>query len=248
MKTFVKRCAALCAAAAILAIGSSAFADPTGITYTVSTVNSPGTGSGPVVWDNMPSYQYVPGTGTGSALGEGLEVDEMVTPIEPGKELLEWWVRTVNGGGIVPQQQDPTAPSGIFFTDLAWPNMPPGMLVEDTAFIYFTVNGVPQPMADVGSFGLVFFPHPLHDEIQVLALGNDELPATAFGIDTNALAPGLTLGQVLTFVGVGPQLQNVNDVHLGVVVMHIPEPSTMVLGGLGLAALVPLAIRRRLRK
>lgn len=246
MKTFVKCCAALCAVAAILAIGSSASADPTGITYTFSTVNAPGTGSGPVLWNNMPSYQYVPATGTGSALGDGMDIDEMVTPLGPGLEMLEWWVKTHNGGGIIPQQMNTTLPAGFFFSDLAWPNMVPGTFVENTAFVYFTKDGVPQTMSNpTGNPALVFFQHPLHPEIQVLALGNDPGPAVAYGIDTNALQAGLPLSTVLGLLGLGGSINTIDDVHIGIVVQHVPEPSTVVLCGLGLVGLIPLAIRRR---
>ena len=58
MKTFVNCCAALCAVTAILAIGGSAFADP----YILTTVNSPGSGSGPIVFDGPPTFQYAPAT------------------------------------------------------------------------------------------------------------------------------------------------------------------------------------------
>jgi hypothetical protein len=236
------RCrAGLCAAAAILAMSGSAFADPTGINYNVSTVNLPGTGGGSVLWNNSPSYQTVPGTGTGSQVGQGLDVDEQVTLLGGNMELLEWAVKTTNGFGIVPQQINNTQPAGIFFTGL-----PSGTLVENSGFVYFTIDGVPQPMSNpTGNPNIVFFQHPLQPAIQVLALGNDALPATAFGIDTNALAPGTPLSTIFLAVGLGAKVNDINDIHLGVV-SHVPEPGTLVLCGLGMLGLIPL-VRRRLK-
>ncbi len=163
-----------------------------------------------------------------------------------GNTLIEFTLRTKNHGPIVPQQVAPAQPAGIFFTDLdkALPDLAGKYFVENSGFIYFTSEGQPLPMINIlGLEDIVFFPYYLNPAIQVLALGNDALPMNAFGIDTNALQVGLTLAQVMGLLGLDANI--VNDVHIGVIV---PEPSTLVLGGLGLAVLVPVALRRRVRK
>lgn len=243
MKTLAKCCVALCAAAAFQVIGSSAFADPTGTNYTFTAINTPGGpppagASGSVLWNNSVSFVTVPGT--------GLDIDEQVTLLPGNNELLEWAIQTTNGAGIVPQQSNSTLPSGIFFTDIVEPAGT--LMVDSSGFIYFTRDGVPQPMSNpTGNPGIVFFPHPLNPAIQVLALGNDANPiAGGFGIDTNALQQGLPLSSVLGLVGLGAQINFIDDAHIGVAV-HVPEPSTMVLCGLGLLGLIPV-IRRRLKK
>ena len=235
------RCrAALCAAAAILAMSGSAFADPTGINYNVSTTNLPGTGGGSVLWDNSPIFQTVPGTGTGSQVGQGLDVQEQVTLLGGNMELLEWAVKTTNGFGIVPQQINNTQPAGIFFTGL-----PNGTFVANTAFVYFTIDGDYQPMTSLNP-AVVLVDHPTNPSIKVIALGNDAGPANAFGIDTNALAPGTPLSTIFLAAGLAAKVNDINDIHLGVI-SHVPEPGTLVLCGLGMLGMIPI-IRRRLKK
>jgi PEP-CTERM motif len=247
MKTFVKCCAALCAVAAILAIGSMASADPTGGNYAFTAINSPGGplpggASGLINWNNSGSPVTVAGT--------GLDVDEQVTLLGGGMELLEWSVKTTNGGGIIPFQADSTLPSAIFFTSIP---EPAGTLTEpNTAFIYFTKNGVAQPMSDLAGLGLVFAPHPTNPAIQVLILGspydNNTLLSNGFGIDTNALSPGATLSLVLGALNLSGVAAQINDAHLGVTVNTVPEPGTAVLAALGLVGLIPLAVRRRVKR
>jgi len=205
-----------------------------GDTYMIRGENFPDTyGPSPVVFDGI--EESVPGSAK-------MLVNEYSAPLSVTSELLEFSFRTNDGSQLA---GNPLALVNLSIMDLDFNR--PGMTQvarKDTAFLYFTTNGQPLPMTDVLGAGLVFLPHPLNPAIQVVLLGNSAIQGTADGLDLGDPFPDSINGQPLTWfvtmmaLGLGGQ---VNDVHMGVVIDHVPEPATLMLVAGGLAAL----IRRR---
>lgn len=237
---FLLAAASFCALAGALPVQASIDGDQ----YFIQADNFPGTyGPSPVTFDGQ--EELIPGSGT-------MMVNEMSVPwpgggpgnfAAPG-EMLRFSFRTSNGGQLA---GNPFALVNLFITDLDWGM--PGMtqvVREDTAFLFFTANGTPLTMSDPMNLGLVFGVDPLTGS-QVVLLGNGPIAGTADGLSLPDPFPDSSGGQPLTWAATMMALGLsgvVNDVHMGILIDHVPEPTGLLLLGAGLLA----AIRRPRRR
>jgi len=227
----------VCALAGALPAGAAV----TGDQYFIQGVNFPGAyGPSPVTFDGV--EELIPGSGT-------MLVSEQSLPwpgggpgpfAAPG-EMLRFSFRTSNGGQLA---GNPFALTNLYITDLDF-NMP-GMtqvVREDSAFVYFSANGAPLPMTDALGLGLTFAIDPFTGA-QVVLLGNSPIAGTADGLDLPDPFPDEVDGTALSWFATMGALGLsgvVNDVHMSILVDHVPEPGTLLLLAAGCAAL----IRRR---
>lgn len=265
------------AAAMLLPTANSALADPTGMPYVPILDNLPKDAGGqPIIFDGMGSYQLIPGSRVDlgpfglPGVEAGVEIDEGVTDLGGGVELLEFWTRTefvpqIGGRpGFLTLQSaygDPLGTSAVAAAGLQWSNGMPAMPVGDFPFfVYFTLNGVPQPMTSLAPDQLppeLIQPHPLAgvDPVghgfNVLYLPADLLNAPGgiwdgtVGVDSGAL--GVPFSAVLGVVGLGNVAADINDIHFGIMVKHVPEPSSVMLLAAGALAVVVPVVRRARR-
>lgn len=227
------------AAFATLLFAGLSQASPVGTQYYIQGVNFPNDyGPSAVTFDGVEeaiagstnmlvNEQYAPFPGGGPA------------PFDQPGEGIQFSFRTSDGSAMASTL---TAQSDVFITQLNF-NTPGKYPVvrQNTAFVYFTANGVPQPMRDVLGLGVVFGPHPFNPAIsQVALLGNDEIVGTVDGVSLPDPLTKLAWGNLMLALGITPATK-VNDAHVGFIVDLVPEPATCALTAIGLLA----ATRRR---
>jgi hypothetical protein len=221
----------LLASTACLLPAFAASATPFGTSYQASVSNLPGSDMATLSFDGLEEA-------VGSS---GLLVNE-TTHTLGGVELLEFAVRSADGNPFVGQQDDGAAVASVGVTGLQWFGDPtPAAMVANSAFLYLTVDGVPQAMADNLGLGLNFATHPLDPSIQILLIDNE--PGTNFTFDSFG---GPLVDAFAALVGAATAAQ-VNDLHLGVAAVPIPEPTTGLLIGGGLL-LTGICRRRDVRR
>jgi hypothetical protein len=137
----------------ISCLAGTATADPTGTTFQLMLQNLGVDATADVVFDMDPTV-----------VGN-VEVSEMATTLPNGNDLVEFWIKKESA----PLTGDVEAPFGAWITGLHWideaGNQVPGGLVENSAFVVFTIDGVPVPIP-----GLPSLPHPVDPTIPVIPL------------------------------------------------------------------------------
>jgi len=218
MKALLRLCAAcLATLTLVLGLGTPVVADPSGDEYQITITNLP-IDAGPVILTFDGIEENVGGPG-------GLLVSEMSTSL-PGSELLEWWLRTADGG---PLSNDLFSEALVSAADVDWGSGEVCQYDSSSLFIYFTIDGDPQTMSDPNGVGAVFGPHPTNPSIQVwFGPFNPDLVICGTGGLSYSIGPEFGYGTLLPFLGLDPN--TINDVHFGFeVVLHAPvpvEPST----------------------
>ena len=203
----------------LAALGGPALASPFGTTYTAAAVNFPGSATATLDFDGLEEP-------LGSS---GLLVGESSTPFATF-ELLEFSLRTADGNPFVGQQLSSTDPASVSITDLFWFGDPnPAAVLANSGFLWLTVDGVAQPLADLAGLGFVFGTHPLDASIPVLFV--DNAVSTTFGFGTLG---GSAFDAFAALVGPALAAQ-IDDVHFGVAAapVVVPEPTTGLLVALG---------------
>ena len=212
-----------------------ALANPFGTSYLLTVDNAPRDGTGEIQFGGR-RFETVPGT--------GLRVKEHVSDVH-GKKLVEFWFRTWRDKSFVSLQEDIKAPASISIQGLEWNDSSTVPWVKpDSAFLYFTHDGEPQPMWDKYDLGFDFGRHPKHRSIQVLWLNNPAWSLSDITLSTEQLGvPSLLKG--LYALGLKPW--KINDLHFGFKIHtpKIPEPSSLLLAAVGGGLLLAVSRRRR---
>lgn len=145
--------------------------------------------------------------------GGAVDVTESSTPV-PGAVWLEWTFTTVNGG---PLAGNPSGVWGLGARDLHFPQPVIHRGGVGTAFVYFTIDGVPQPMS-LGSAPGAIGAHPLDPSIQSVWL-YDSVPGPLGDVQELIffLQPYAS-----SLAGFGPDPARVNGVHFGVL-LEVPS-------------------------
>lgn len=217
---------------------SPAAADPTGTTFSFVSMNFQGDGGAPEVPFGEPT----------SIPGSGVTVDSMVMTspaipellLEGGLEFIEFWITTDDGGYL---NETSGADSFWAIDGLSWG--PDGLPAVATGLIFlsFDIDGTFVEL-DGAAAGIPIVPHPLggHDSIPIDIAGD---PVSLIAFDTASLT-GTPLLTSLLALGVSfSDALSVNSMHVGLEVKHIPEPASVILLGVGCAALVTGRRRRR---
>ena len=216
--------ALLLAAALLAAIPASS--SPFGTAYTANVSNLPGSESAMLLFDGLEEA-------VGSS---GLLVNETATTLG-SVELLEFSLSTADGNPFLGQQDDALAVASVSVTGLHWFGVPtPAVMVANSAFLYLTIDGVPQALSDVMGLGLSFSTHPLDPGIPIVLIDNE--PGTSFVFDSF----DTSLAEAFAALVDPATAALIDDLHLGVAAVPIPEPGagTLLAGGL-----LGLALSRR---
>lgn len=207
-----------------LATASPSGATPMGTQYDVETVNFAGGDIGPVAVDF---------DGVASAVGSML-IGESVTPLTGTEELIEFSIEPLNPlDDLIDLVPNLLLPSSVWVTNLVWQDALPRIMKEDSFFMWFTIDGVAQPLCDPENPGqCLSTKHPLDATTTVYYPGNPEGPPDL--IFNSVDFGGGTFSDFLTYFNKGTEI---NDLHFGFTTDIVPEPSTSVLLGLALLAL-----------
>jgi len=195
----------------VLGLGTPGVADPTGDQYQLTITNHP-IDAGPVILTFDGIEENVGGPG-------GLLVSEMSTPL-PSSELLEWRFRTADGG---PLSDNLSAEARVSAADVDWASGEICQYVNNSLFVYFTIDGDPQTMSDPSGIGAIFGPHPTDPSIQVwFGPFNPGLIICGTGGLSYSFGPEFGFERLLPYLGLDPN--TINDVHIGFEVADFPVP------------------------
>jgi len=237
---------AIAVATFLVADVTPASADPTGTTFSFASNNFQGDGGDPAVPFGVPT----------SIPGSGVTVDSMVStssfypspiPGDPdplligGLEFLEFWISSDDSGFLneaIPDQ------SQWIISGLNWGPGSEAAVATRIVWLTFSADGVPVPL-DGTLLGIQIAPHPI--------TGADAIPIDIAGapVETGTFFDTLSLTGAPLFVTLGllglsnPDALAVDAMHVGLEIIHVPEPATLALAGLGLCS--TLLIRRRKR-
>ncbi len=216
----------------IAALATSATASPVGTTYDLKMTNLP-------VDITLLGVEFDPNETDFNAGGGGV-VSE-IAGVNNNQEFVEFWIEWFDE--MVP---DSDVDGGISIEGLHWGGSS-GRVVQDSAYLYFTMDRVAQTMVDTGSLNVDLGSHPLDSNIQVLLLNNPSTSTDAFGFSASDFGAAGMLS-LLSGLGIdSPDL--INDLHFGFAIDHsqMPEPSSATLFGIGALALLRVARSRRRR-
>lgn len=248
-----------------LALATSAMADPLGTTYSLITNNfQANTDPSPYDPETDPlgagADSFTPAIpfGVPTYIPEaGITIDSMVATsptdypvpgvLVGGLEFIEIWIDTFSpgasggsgDGGFL--NADGGADSAWIVDGLNWGPGEPPAIAAGAFFVQFDIDGVLVDLTP--ALGVPILPHPLNGgDAIVLDVTGD--PASTVPIIFSPDGLGGTLPALLGAFGVSPlSISSVNSMHIGFEIIHIPEPTSLLLLGGGLATL--LVGRRR---
>ena len=234
-------------AVATLVVGASspAFADPTGTTFFWAADNFQGDSAGEPVPFGVPTP-----TSSGITVDSSVSVSPSIPSLflTGGKEYIEFSLTTTDGGYIA---DTPADNSAWAIAGLNWGPGEPPAVATGLIFISFDADGTYLPLDGTG-FEIPIVPNP-----GTLAgvTGADALPLDIAGdpVDTipwdiSALTEGEVPSMGALFLALGmdvPTAFSVTSMHIGLEIMHVPEPTSMALLGTGLCSVMMVRRRRR---
>lgn len=197
------------------ACASVAAATPTGTEYSATVTNLPGNGNAVLTFD-----------GQRKPIGASeLTVQEKLTEVGSAA-YIEFSLLSQNGQPLLGQQQNPEGMVGVDLHDLSWDdNGTPGTMLEATAFLYFTADGVPLPLTDMFQAGFTFSTHPLTPGIPIVEIPNQAVPTTLFSFGSLLFPDALpTLAQLLSVFFTPEDAVRVTGIHIGFAATEGGEP------------------------
>ena len=246
MSTFKAFLAIGAIAMATLVVGNATptSASPIGTTYDFTTSNFQGDGGRTDIGFGVPAY--VPGAGViiNSTVSTSVPTDFFGTPLTiGGLDYVEFSISTDDSEFLA---GTPSAPSVWEISGLNWGPGEPAGVAAGLIFLSWDIDGVFVPL-DGTAFGLPVVPNPgtlagVHGAPAIpLDIAGDLLDIIPF--DTLDLA-GTSMGGILVALGVPPLTAlEVDSMHIGFEVTHVPEPATLALLGVGLCS--TLLMRRK---
>jgi hypothetical protein len=195
---------------------SVAAATPVGTEYTATVTNLPGNGNAVLTFD-----------GQRKPIGaSGLTVQEKLTELGTAT-YIEFSLLTQNGQPLIGQQQDPAGTVGLELNDLAWDDAGnPGALLESTAFLYFTADGEPLPVADTFQVGFSFATHPLNSGVSIVIIDNAQVSTNLLSLNSSLFQDTArpSLAQLLSLFLSQEDVSRVNGIHVGFAATEGGEP------------------------
>jgi len=235
---------AIAMASLIVGDATPSFADPTGTSFVWTADNFQGSDPGTVV-----------PFGVATSTASGVTVDSSVStsPTVPGLtvgglEYIEFSITTDDDGFLASSL---TANSSWFISGLNWgpgsdPAVGAGLL-----FVSFDSLGTYLPL-DGTAFGLPIVPNPgtlagvTGAPALPLDISGDDVSITPFDVIGLTGGAATSMGSLLIALGMDtPTALSVTSMHVGFEIVHVPEPASFALAGMGLCS--TLLIRRRKR-